>query len=98
MMSALLLPPLLAMSSPWWEDYDIHERYLCGEQGTLVVERNASQAALISGRNSFTLFRESSDGPGLRYRNGPMLMVLWGDSLSLEQDRHKLQCSRTDQA
>ena len=98
MIPLLLVAPLLAMSSPWWEDYDIHERYLCGEQGALVVERNAAQAALISGRNSFTLFREASEEPGLRYRNGSMLMTLWGDNLSLEQDRHKVQCIRTDQA
>jgi hypothetical protein len=44
-MIAVLLP-LLAMSSPWWEDYDIRDRFLCGERGSLVVERNHAQASL----------------------------------------------------
>jgi hypothetical protein len=44
------------------------------------------------------LFRESSTEPGLRYRNGEMLLVLWGDNLTLEQGRSTLRCIRTDQA
>jgi hypothetical protein len=27
-----------------------------------------------------------------------MELILWGDSLTLEQGRRKLQCTRTDQA
>lgn len=93
-----LIASLLAMSSPWWEGYDVRERFLCGAQGQLVVERNDAQASLISGSNRFTLFRESSDQPGLQFRNGEMVLTLWGDNLTLEQERRKLQCSRTDQA
>ncbi|MEN9860592.1 MAG: hypothetical protein ACO3FK_05410 [Vulcanococcus sp.] len=96
-MIALLLP-LLALSSPWWEDYDTRERFLCGDQGVLVVERNDAQASLISGRNRFTLFRVASSQPGLRYGSEAMELILWGDSLTLEQGRRKLQCTRTDQA
>ena len=97
-MISLTLAPLLAMSSPWWEDYEVRERFLCGDRGGLVVERNASQASLISGPAGITLFRESSTEPGLRYRNGEMLLVLWGDNLTLEQGRSTLRCIRTDQA
>ena len=95
---SLLSAGHLALSSPWWEDYDTRERFLCGDQGVLVVERNDSQASLISGRNRFTLFRVASSQPGVRYSSDAMELILWGDSLTLEQGRRKLQCTRTDQA
>ena len=88
----------VAVSSPWWEGYEVRERFLCGEQGMVVVERNDAQAALISGRSRFTLFRVASSQPGLHFANDAMELILWGDSLTLEQGRRKLQCSRTDQA
>ena len=97
-MIAQLLIPLLALSSPWWEDYDTRERFLCGEQGSVVVERNDAQASLISGRSRFTLFRVASSQPGLRFATDGMELILWGDSLTLDQGRRKLQCTRTDQA
>jgi hypothetical protein len=93
-----LLLPLLALSSPWWEDYDIRERFLCSGQGGLIVERNDAQASLISGNVRYTLFREASNQPGLMFRSEAMTLTLWGDSLTLEQGRRKLQCTRTDQA
>lgn len=93
-----LLLPLLALSSPWWEDYDVRDRFLCGDQGVLVVERNDAQASLISGGSRFTLFRVASNQPGVRYGSELMELTLWGDSLTLEQGRRKLQCTRTDQA
>ena len=97
-MIAQLLIPLLALSSPWWEDYDTRERFLCGDQGSVVVERNDAQASLISGRSRFTLFRVASSQPGLRFATDGMELILWGDNLTLEQGRRKLQCTRTDQA
>ena len=88
----------LAMSSPWWEDYQHRERFLCGNQGVLVVERNDAQASLISGGQRFTLFRLTNDQPGLHYGTEGMELSLWGDSLTLEQGRRTLICSRTDDA
>ncbi len=93
-----LLIALLAVSSPWWEDYDTRDRFLCGDQGSVVVERNDAQASLISGRSRFTLFRVASSQPGLRFATDGMELILWGDNLTLEQGRRKLQCTRTDQA
>jgi hypothetical protein len=93
-----LLLSLLAVSSPWWEDYDTRDRFLCGDQGSVVVERNDAQASLISGRSRFTLFRVASSQPGLRFATDGMELILWGDNLTLEQGRRKLQCTRTDQA
>ena len=89
---------VLAVSSPWWEDYDIRDRFLCGDQGSVVVERNDAQASLISGRSRFTLFRVASSQPGLRFATDGMELILWGDNLTLEQGRRKLLCTRTDQA
>ena len=88
----------VAVSSPWWEGYDVRERFLCGDQGVLVVERNDAQASLISGRNRFTLFRVASSNPGMRFVSDGMELILWGDALTLEQGRRTLQCTRTDQA
>ena len=95
-MLALLLAQ--AMNSPWWEGYEVKERFLCGDKGQVVVERNDAQASLISGRYRSTLFREASSEPGLHFRNGEMQLLLWGDSLTLQQQQRKLQCIRTDQA
>ena len=78
-------PEPVAMQSPWWENYDQTDRFLCDRRISLVLERNASQASLISGGSRSLLFRESSDAPGLRYRNDQMLIVLRGDELLLER-------------
>ena len=93
-----LLSPVRAMQSPWWENYDLKERYICPDHGSLVLERNESQASLISGRSSSILFRESSDNRGLVYRNGTMLVMLRGDELTLEQLPQRLICLRTEEA
>ncbi|MEB3334956.1 MAG: hypothetical protein VKP70_08225 [Cyanobacteriota bacterium] len=90
---------LLAMTSPWWEDYDVKERYLCtGKGGGVVLERNASQAALISGGSITTLFREASDGPALVYRNEELRLILRGDELTLERLPLTITCLRSEQA
>lgn len=98
MLLALLAPLTLAMGSPWWEQYEVRDTYLCPEQGRLVVERNDAQASLLSGRFRTTLFRENSELPGLRYTNDLLRLVIRGDVMSLEQDSRKLECLRTDDA
>ncbi len=90
-------PVAQAMQSPWWENYDQKDRYLCPNRGALVLERNDSQASLISGGSQMILFREASDAPGLRYRNEQMQLILRGDELTLERLPMKLVCVRTDQ-
>lgn len=96
LLASLGLLPLLAMGSPWWEDYDTRDSYRCDDRGTLVVERNASQASLISGRHRSTLFREDSQAPGMRYRNDEMRLILRGDELTVERLPLRLTCTRTD--
>ena len=88
---------VLAMTSPWWEDYDVKERYLCTEKGGVVLERNDSQAALISGGSITTLFREASEGPNLIYRNEELRLILRGDELTLERLPMKITCLRSEQ-
>jgi hypothetical protein len=87
----------VVMSSPWWENYDIKERYLCAERGGVVLERNASQAALISGGSRTTLFRELSDDPALVYRNDELRLILRGDELTLERLPMTITCLRSEQ-
>jgi hypothetical protein len=93
---APVLAPLLVMSSPWWENYDLRESYLCSDRAAIVLERNDSQASLITGRYRSTLFREASEGPALRYSNGSLRVILRGDELTLEQLPQKLTCIRTE--
>ena len=93
----LLLPLTLAMGSPWWEQYETRETFLCPNQGRVVVERNDAQASLLAGRFRSTLFREESPLPGLRYGNDLMRLVLKGDVLNLEHGSRKLECLRTEQ-
>lgn len=87
----------LAQYSPWWENYDTTETFLCEGRGRVVVERNKSQASLISGRSRSTYFREASPLPGLRYRNRNRSLILRGDILTLEQLPSRVKCTRTEQ-
>lgn len=94
--SALAAPG--AMTSPWWENYDVRQRFICPQQGTVVVERNDSQASLIAAGVRFTLFRELDGEPGLRYRNDNLRLILSGDELTLEQLPQRFTCIRTEEA
>jgi hypothetical protein len=96
-LSVFLEGPALAMTSPWWEDYDVKERFLCTEKGGVVVERNDAQAALINGDSVTTLFREAGEGPALVYRNGSLRLILRGDELTVEQLPMKITCVRSEQ-
>ena len=93
----LLAFTLLAMGSPWWEDYGITEQFLCPNQRRVTLERNDSQASLIAGRFRSTLFREASELPGIRYRNDQVTLILKGDVLTMEQRSQRLECLRTEQ-
>ncbi|MCS5705432.1 MAG: hypothetical protein VKN17_02405 [Cyanobacteriota bacterium] len=98
MLLSLLAPLALAMGSPWWEQYEVRDTYLCSDRGRLVVERNDAQASVLTGRFRTTLFRENSELPGLRYANDMLRLVIRGDVLSVEQESQKVECLRTDSA
>ena len=102
MLAAAVLLPLLAMGSPWWEDYGTKETFLCADQGPVVIERNDAQASLITGRYRMTLFRAQQPAPveapilGIVYRNELMTLILRGDQLILEQLPQRTTCMRTE--
>lgn len=96
MPSLLLSMLLLSQFSPWWENYDSTESFICPSKGRVLVERNDSQASLISGGTRATYFRESSQLPGLRYRNRGRTLILRGDILTLEQLPSRIDCTRTE--
>ncbi|MBC1261023.1 hypothetical protein FQK07_06990 [Synechococcus sp. BSF8S] len=87
----------VAMSSPWWENYEVRETFLCNDTNKVVVERNDAQASLLAGRSRTTLFREDSPLPGLRYGTDRLRLILRGDELTLERLPQRLHCLRTDQ-
>jgi hypothetical protein len=87
-----------AAASPWWEHYEQRDTFRCGTMGQVILERNDSQASLLSGRVRSTLFRERSDAPGLRYSSGRLRVILRGDELVLEQLPQRLTCLRTESA
>ena len=86
-----------AIDSPWWENYDHKDRYLCGQGAVLVVERNQSQASLINGQGRLILFREASDRAGMLYRNEDVRILVNGDELTFEQLPTRRVCLRTEQ-
>lgn len=87
----------VAMSSPWWENYEVRETFLCNDTNKVVVERNDAQASLLAGRSRTTLFREDSPLPGLRYGTDRLRLILRGDELTLERLPQRMLCLRTDQ-
>ena len=85
-------------SSDRWENYDVRQSFVCPGRGTVVVERNESQASLLSGGLRSTLFREADSGNAMSFRNGDLHLTLRGDELTLEQFNQQILCLRTEQA
>jgi hypothetical protein len=85
------------MGSPWWENYDVRQSFICPSRGTVVLERNDSQASLLSGGFRSTLFRESASGSELSFRNDDFRVTLQGDVLTLEQATRQITCLRTEE-
>ena len=93
----LLVLTLMAQSSPWWEQYDSRETFVCPRLGQVIVERNDAQAALIAGGYRSTGFRDNSGLNGIRYRNERMTLILRGDLLTIEQRPSRIECTRSEQ-
>lgn len=87
----------IAMGSPWWENYERRDTFRCPDRSTLVLERNDSQASLLSGRVRSTFFRQPGDSPALRYQSGRQRLILEGDALTLEDLPQRLTCVRTEE-
>ena len=89
--------PSTAMGSPWWENYTVRQSYLCPGRGAVVVERNDSQASLLTGGFRSTLFREPTSGGELSFRNDDFRVTLQGDVLTLEQSTRQITCLRSEE-
>ncbi|MFM8543963.1 MAG: hypothetical protein ACKOAP_03075 [Vulcanococcus sp.] len=87
-----------AMQSPWWENYDSQINFLCPGQGSLVLERNRSQASILTAGQRSTLFRDPLEGDAIAYRNGDLRLTLQGDELTLELGSRRITCLRSEQA
>ncbi|MEI6110680.1 MAG: hypothetical protein WCP63_03260 [Cyanobium sp. ELA712] len=85
------------MGSPWWENYDVRQSFICPGRGTVVLERNDSQASLLSGGFRSTLFREPASGGEISFRNDDFRVTLQGDVLTLEQATRQITCLRTEE-
>ena len=85
------------MGSPWWENYTVRHSYLCPGRGAVVVERNDSQASLLTGGFRSTLFREPASGGELSFRNDDFRVTLQGDVLTLEQSTRQITCLRSEE-
>jgi hypothetical protein len=92
----LLTASVLAQASPWWEQYDSRDSFLCPRLGRVQLERNNAQASLTSSRFRTTAFRDDSPLPGLRYTNPRLTLILQGDLLTIEQLPSRIQCTRTE--
>ncbi|MEO1001599.1 MAG: hypothetical protein AAFX65_00635 [Cyanobacteria bacterium J06638_7] len=92
----LLAATVLAQGSPWWEQYDTSDSFLCPRLGRVQLERNNAQASLITGRFRTTAFRDDSTLPGIRYANPRMTLIVQGDLLTIEQLPSRIQCTRTE--
>ena len=92
----LLALSLLSQHSPWWEHYEERDSFLCPRMGRVQLERNDSQASLISGGYRSTVFREESPLPGIRYSSERMSLILMGDLLTIRQGPSQIECTRTE--
>ena len=100
---ALLSQTLVSFNSPWWEQYDAKEKYLCSDRAVVLIERNDAQASLFARGMRTTLFRDTQVTPTLLYRNDILMLTLKGDELTLDQSKldpfnPKLTCLRTEDA
>jgi hypothetical protein len=100
---ALLSHTLVGFNSPWWEQYEAKEKYLCSNRSVVMLERNDAQASMFTGGLRTTLFRDANDHSGLLYRNDMLRLMLKGDELTLDQSKldpfnPKLTCLRTEDA
>jgi hypothetical protein len=96
----LLLPGLASgatAGSPWWEGYTSKDTFLCRDRGRLVLERNEAQAALTSGGQRLTLFRQGPEQPGLVFASEGLRVILRDDELTVEQGARQLRCLRMEQ-
>ena len=95
-----LLVPTAAVAgpSPWWEHYDRSDRYRCGEEEKVLVERNDSQASLYMRGYRMNLFRDQQSPLLKRYSNSQLSLTIRGDEVEIEDLISRRRCQRFEQA
>ena len=98
LLSVLVPTAAVAGPSPWWEHYDRSDRYRCGEEEKVLVERNDSQASLYMRGYRMNLFRDQQTPLLKRYSNSQLSLTIRGDEVEIEDLISRRRCQRFEQA
>ena len=98
LLSVLVPSTAAAGPSPWWEHYDRSDRYRCGEEEKVLIERNDSQASLFMRGYRMNLFRDQQSPLLKRYSNSQFSVTIRGDEIEIEDLISRRRCQRFEQA
>ena len=98
LLSMLVPTAAVAGPSPWWEHYDRSDRYRCGEEEKVLIERNDSQASLYMRGYRMNLFRDQQSPLLKRYSNSQFSVTIRGDEIEIEDLISRRRCQRFEQA
>ena len=98
LLSVLVPTAAVAGPSPWWEHYDRSDRYRCGEEEKVLIERNDSQASLYMRGYRMNLFRDQQTPLLKRYSNSQLSLTIRGDEVEIEDFMTVRRCQRFEQA
>ena len=98
LLSVLVPAAAVAGPSPWWEHYDRSDRYRCGEEEKVLIERNDSQASLYMRGYRMNLFRDQQTPLLKRYSNSQFSLTIRGDEVEIEDLISRRLCQRFEQA
>ena len=98
LLSLLVPAAAVAGPSPWWEHYDRSDRYRCGEEEKVLIERNDSQASLYMRGYRMNLFRDQQSAMVKRDSNSQFSLTIRGDEVEIEDFMTVRRCQRFEQA
>ena len=98
LLSVMVPTAAVAGPSPWWEHYDRSDRYRCGEEEKVLIERNDSQASLYMRGYRMNLFRDQQTPLLKRYSNSQFSLTIRGDEVEIEDLISRRLCQRFEQA
>ena len=98
LLSVLVPSTAAAGPSPWWEHYERSDRYRCGGEEKVLIERNDSQASLYMRGYRMNLFRDQQTPLLKRYSNSQFSLTIRGDEVEIEDFMTVRRCQRFEQA
>ena len=98
LLSVMVPTAAVAGPSPWWEHYERSDRYRCGEEEKVLIERNDSQASLYMRGYRMNLFRDQQTPLLKRYSNSQFSLTIRGDEVEIEDLISRRLCQRFEQA